>query len=353
MRRLALASGLATIALLTIPGGCSSSSAGAGADGGGGDSSQSGDTSVGGDSGTGGDSGGDGGNQVTADQACTDYARAVCTQIGTCAPFYVTIAFGDAATCETRLKLSCAAVLAAPTTSWTPGSMETCVQAAAGASCSDLLGNNPPAACQPQAGSLADGSPCIDGSQCMNHACHKPASSTCGTCGSKAAAGGTCTSNDDCALSVICVKANGASTGTCQQAGGMGATCNATQACNPTLVCKAGACAPPDALGQSCSSMPASTCDLLHGDFCAPMDGGSTCVMVGAAGSGQTCGFFGGSFTICSANGTCVTEGGPSGLCEPTLADGASCSTTSGAQCQQPAECQSGTCTLPDAANCH
>jgi len=45
----------------------------------------------------------DGDAGITADQAATDVANAYCSRAQACAPAYVTVGFGDVATCSTRL----------------------------------------------------------------------------------------------------------------------------------------------------------------------------------------------------------------------------------------------------------
>src|SRR5262249_22654868 len=59
----------------------------------------------------GGDSGlpGEGGGNVTAEQACGAAATSLCTRVSTCAPFISTLIFGDTATCIDAYTHACLA----------------------------------------------------------------------------------------------------------------------------------------------------------------------------------------------------------------------------------------------------
>ena len=113
-----------------------------------------------------------GGDAVSADKACSDFANAACQALSGCTAFLIQDVYGDAATCGMRLKASCSDTLAAAGTGLTPALREGCVTALSGASCVDLLDNDFPAACQPVAGQLANGSMCGDSSQCKSAYCN-------------------------------------------------------------------------------------------------------------------------------------------------------------------------------------
>src|SRR5262245_9082349 len=90
-----------------------------------GDSEPSNGTSAGGAGGTGG-AGGSGGSGavdggadsggVSADQACTETARALCSKYDTCAPYAIQILFGDVDTCNSVAKTGCLGSLQADDT---------------------------------------------------------------------------------------------------------------------------------------------------------------------------------------------------------------------------------------------
>src|SRR6185369_8267421 len=75
------------------------------------------------------------GSSVSPDKACTDLAAAFCTEVSNCAAPLITLGYGDVATCQTRLKLSCLPSLMAPSTSATPDKLDSCAMAVDGAMC--------------------------------------------------------------------------------------------------------------------------------------------------------------------------------------------------------------------------
>jgi hypothetical protein len=297
---------------------------------------------------------------VSADQASSDAAAALCARFDACSAFYVQSAFGDVTSCTTALKAVLQNALAAPGTGGTPTKIEACAQAVPGVSCDDALGHNLPASCQAVAGQLANGAPCGDSSQCQSAYCNKAKGQTCGACAAPPTTGATCDVDDDCPVGNVCFKAAGATSGACVVQGAAGAACDATQhPCKSTLICKSGVCSTPDAAGAPCTRAGASdtfgTCDMLGGEFCS--FGGKTCTAIDMAPSGQACLFVNGltgGLTLCSASGTCTTStGATSGTCTAAAPPGGSCDDTKGPKCQQPAVCQNGVCVTPDAANCH
>jgi len=275
-----------------------------------------------------------------AAQSTSDIASAICNKLNACSPLLIKASFGDLATCATREAISFANVLAANGTGWTPAGAESCSQALANASCSDLLGGHgaPPAACQP-VGHLAQGAACGDDTQCQSSYCNI-AAGNCGACGAPPAAAAACMDDSQCPRGAVC-----STSGACVKPAAVGATCGNTQPCQTTLVCKAGVCAARDGAGASCTLTAGSTdsCDNLGGAFC----NGMTCVIVGFAESGQPCGAVNGGLTACSAGGKCTN-----GTCQAPPADGAACD-PNGPSCMSPAGCQNGVCIISNPGSCH
>jgi len=280
---------------------------------------------------------------VSLGQAAGDVATAVCNKLNSCAALVVNADYGDVATCITRETLAYKNTLSAPSTGWSPASLDACAQAVPGASCVDLLGHNLPAACQTPAGHLAAGAACADNAQCQSAYCNI-ASGSCGACSAAPTAGGACTGDAQCPQGEIC-----SSVGACVTPAAAGSTCSSTQPCQATLVCKNGACTESDAAGASCTLITGTfgSCNDLANLFC----NGSVCTSLTFAAAGQACGaMLTGlavtGFAVCSASGQCVDS-----VCHAFAADGAACSAT-GAKCMPPASCQNGVCTMPDSTSC-
>jgi hypothetical protein len=282
-------------------------------------------------------------SNVSAMQACTDAANAICTKLDACSDFLVQLSYGNVSACESAFVSGCTGSLSAKGTSWTGASMEACAQAVPGAACSDLLSNNAPMACRPAAGTLANGAACGDDAQCQSQYCNKGTDGTCGACGARST-GGTCIRDDDCAYGNQCVG------GKCIIPAGSGAACSAAQPCGLTLVCKNGACATPDAAGASCSLVTGSlfgTCDELAGNFC---NLSMKCQTINLAAAGASCGLGQNGVTACSASGSCTKATG--GTCTAAVAPGATCDAVNN-KCAPPGECASGVCKVSDPSSCH
>lgn len=290
------------------------------------------------------DGGADSASAVSADQAATDAANALCARYDACAPLYME-AFGGKTTCATRMKGTASAILSAPGTSTTPATLEACAQAIAGATCADVLGRSLPDVCRAKPGALADGAACGDDGQCKGTRCKIPANGTCGTCGAPSAVGGACAVDDDCAPGLACTNQ------ACAKYRAEGEVCDAARPCRPDLACSGGACVARKAVGDACTSDP-DICDNLHGAFCNATSG--KCEAVTFTPSG-TCGLVASHLVACSGAGaTCRGIAPPmyQGTCVAGAADGTACDEANGPKCQAPAVCSGGTCKLVDPAAC-
>jgi hypothetical protein len=289
-------------------------------------------------------------SSVSAQQACTDVAAAVCTAVNGCSSFLVQLQYGDVGTCQTRFQATCVTALAANGTGMTASTMDACAKAVAGESCADIVSNNPPSACHAVMGQLANGTACGDPSQCQSAYCNRGTDGTCGACGMRVS-GGACHRDEDCDYGQLCVTATGATPagteqGACVAPGGSGATCDGPHPCNKTLACKNGTCAAPDEAGAACipgnQANPFGSCDVLKGLLCYQLK----CVALGVAAAGQPCGTINNGYTACAAAGTCN-----GGTCTAAANDGASCGAMN--RCQPPAQCSGGVCKLSDPSTCH
>lgn len=287
------------------------------------------------------------GSSVSPDKACTDLAAAFCTQISNCAGPLISLGYGDVATCQARVKLSCLPGLMAPNTSATPDKADSCATAVMSATCDALYGRMTVKQCVPDPGKLANGNACGDDGQCMSTYCKKAANAVCGVCGDKAAGGGTCTLDADCQDGLACAG------GACAAFVAVGGTCDATHPCVQPNVCKGGVCAVPQEVGQTCTPSTDffGDCDRTKGLTCPPTS--RTCTTTTFAAAGAPCGFVNGAFVGCAAAGHCkVTGGAIMGTCLAAAADGAACDATNGPECMAPAQCVSGVCKLPNPAAC-
>ncbi len=134
-----------------------------------------------------------------ATQACLDWAQARCKRFDSCSSdLYVSIHWGDEATCEANGAALCATDLAAPGTAASATTYEACATALPAESCSDFLGLNPVAACAPLAGSVAAGAACLTSSQCQSTYCAVSSTASCGACAAVPKAGDPCTVAADC-----------------------------------------------------------------------------------------------------------------------------------------------------------
>jgi hypothetical protein len=281
------------------------------------------------------------GSSITAAQASTDAAQALCTRINDCAPTFLTLAYGTVSECQTRNTATIGRGIGANGSTLTPDQLDACAKAIPTTSCADMLGRNLPPACHGPAGTLADGSPCSDDAQCLNKKCKSSGpNTTCGTCGSPVATGGACTARDDCADGLACAAS------VCVAFGAMGSTCDSAHPCNSTLGCVSGKCAAPQAVGAPCKMQ--SECDQVHGIICD----GKVCSKLALVSTG-TCGLINGAYTLCQAGATCTGIGAMgTGTCTPAPKDGETCDVDGGAKCEDPAKCVNGKCTTSDPATC-
>jgi hypothetical protein len=292
-------------------------------------------------------------SSVSAQQACSDLATALCAKLGECAPILLSSAYGDSTTCVARAELACGQSLALTNTSDTPSLVESCSQAYSSLSCSDLFQNNPPKACQHTAGPLTTGTPCGTAGQCASNVC-VTGTGGCGTCGTAAAAGAACKGSSDCIAGLVCA-VDASSNLRCVAPAASGADCTNTP-CQVGLVC-AGAtgskkCAAPLAAGAACDPT-TQGCDGAAGYWCTPR--GTRCVQIKFAAAGQPCGYdtTTGDLTECSDSGFCaLAASSTTGTCVAAAADGQACDTTKGPLCVPPAACTNGTCTVTDPATC-
>lgn len=272
-------------------------------------------------------------------------AKAFCEKIAECTVF-VDVAYGDLATCSSRLGAQLEKDIRLPGNTATQAEVDQCAQAVKASTCKDVLSNKLPAVCK-KAGTLADGATCGAGGQCASQACHRTTDGgNCGSCGARFAAGATCVENDDCQDGLVCNKQK-----KCTAPPKDGEDCSQTD-CEYGLACVSGKCAA--ALGENAActrTTDSDPCDLLgKGLVCL----GGSCTKVGVAKAGQPCGLVGGTkFAVCGSNAHCdLADGSAEGVCAAILKEGDACDDAAGKKCLDPAKCVSGKCTMRDPTVC-
>ncbi len=198
---------------------------------------------------------------------------------------------------------------------------------------------------------LANGAACENDVQCMSGSCVKDPgeSGPCGLCTARAGLDESCINNVKCDWDLVC-----AST-TCQPPVPKDGACVKGQCIGPYR-CIGGICKDPVQLDGACEDDAADDdwCDetkLLDCKRTVPGNTEGTCKAFATAAVGQPCGFVNENIVFCPPGASCAGSVG-STTCQTKAADGASCDAELGPDCNEPAECIDGTCTLPPADRC-
>lgn len=303
----------------------------------------------------------DGCPQISADQACTDFATAQCAKLDQCIVNGTTSRYGGVAVCQARQKDACLTRLGAAGTGNSPNDVELCVQQLPTASCAEFdLGNVPE--CLAKIGSFANGQPCAFPGQCQSSNCAIVNGTNCGTCTARNQAGDSCATTS-CSHGLSCIS----TTQQCQPRGELNGSCDADHPCGAGLSCvtpegaSAGTCQTAGtAVGTPCDPQrrTAPACDPNLGLFCSGAS--RTCEAVSYAPAGGQCGFVSPIVINCTNAATCFgAQGQTPGMCVANASDGVSCDTQSGPSCLPPARCvtgnpstTSGVCQLPNPSAC-
>jgi hypothetical protein len=342
----------------------------------------------------------EGGGTTPISVACADQARARCQRLDSCTDnTWVTVHYGDEATCESRLAAQCVSSLGASGQGNSAPNVEACAQSLASVSCADLFDDNPQGPCAAQTGQLANGAACGASGQCQSSYCAIPATATCGTCAAPPKAGDACATTGECGSrgGLTCLS------GVCVALGAQGAACDKSTPCGFGLSC-VGATKTAQGTCQTAAGTVGAACDP-RGQTAARCNGtldlvcdpaSKQCVQESVVAANQPCGALGnGAYARCGASGVCEVSGGggndagagdgggsdagggdagtsdggagdagppppQAGTCVPAAPDGASCDVANGPPCLPPARCvvstdggTAGTCVMPDATTCH
>lgn len=317
--------------------------------------------------------GGDAGGSTIADTACTDSARAMCTELESCTPASLQTTYGDEPTCELRIKAACLSSLAAPSTGANPDKTEACAQAYPSYGCTDYRNKtNIPAPCLPATGSLPSGGGCAYAGQCQSGFCAITPGSACGQCASMPKQGDSCAQLTSCGPTLTCAS----DALVCTALATQGQPCGMGQPCGAGLSCVAasgagtpGTCQTAGAqVGAACdgSLKTGPSCDGELGFYCDGLS--KQCAQTLYAGDQQACGYDSttGADVQCTS-GTCQGSD-PShamlGQCEARAPDNGACSVPDGgasapsAGCLPPARCitsgdAGAVCAVATASSCN
>ena len=166
-------------------------------------------------------SGGDPNLAIAAE--CQKLSVAVCDRLAACSKYYLRTYYGDLATCQSRVRLTCDPYVKLTGSSWTVERLRSCTMGYAGGTCDDYFAPGGPAACRPQPGQLANSAVCANSNQCKSANC-AVGTGGCGTCTTAGKLGEACSAAQPCDLGLSCAS------GKCAAEGGAGAACGTGRA---------------------------------------------------------------------------------------------------------------------------
>ena len=283
-----------------------------------------------------------------ASDVCANVAYARCSRVKACSPTYLSLDFGDFATCQALYTEQCQYQLSAPSTGATPARISACATALMTQDCSDVIyTQNQPPDCTPAQGALPAGAPCSVNGQCQTSWCSRPAGTGCGVCAMPPAPGAPCQTSEQCAAGATCTSL----TNTCADFAQQGTACGPSQPCSDGLSCVGGICVAGVATAGASCDFAGAGCDEFSGLACNAATG--TCKPLVIAEPGQACGTVADQSQIC-LRGTCIR-----GVCVSRGSLGQPCDLYAGPPCTAFTVCiltsdagTSGTCQLPGAATC-
>jgi len=290
---------------------------------------------------------------LTVAEFCAQKAKRWCAAVAKCEPNTTADLFdGKIERCEEGSRTTCEALLAGSAS--TPIERQACIAAFDVSTCAKVVATYSgvgPRECALK-GTLPNGSPCLDATQCASGTCGVPPGLRCGTCVDPSPIGAPCDATS-CAAPAVCAMEPYTSSGTCAVHRSEGEACGASVPCHPLLRCDGGKCAARLSAGASCAA-DASACE--RGLFCNTI--GKICQAVGTAGVGEKCGLVAsGGLTYCGAGAVCRVDQGQAylGTCVTELPDGLICNGGSymlDGPCTFPSRCTRGTCVRPAPSAC-
>jgi hypothetical protein len=292
---------------------------------------------TGGSGATGGAGGANSDGGLTPEQACVDWADALCRKDNECLNGYFATWYGDNDACvKSMVATGCNIKLGAPGSADTPATLAACAAGRRSASCAEVY-ENEVVACFAQRGQLGNGARCVTQSQCQSQYCAIPFGAECGICTPLIQAGGACTgAPGECAGSLTCVG------GVCGRLPDLGEACSPDVGCRFGLRCLSGRCAPPPAAGESCATVACGRYLVCRNGVCEPWQ---------YTTPGERCDVQAGP--QCGRSGSCQKpDGSTSGVCIAPVAEGQACDDLYGPYCLPWLHCNQGVCKVPSATAC-
>ena len=292
-------------------------------------------------------------DDATAAASCDALASALCDRIDACAPFLVGRAFVDAADCHARAALACEQRMHLGD-SYPPVDVAVdCTKQLKSETCDAFFARGPHGfdglidyPC-PVIGGLRDVEVrCVADAQCASGYCAYRTTG-CGFCKPAPLDGAAPADGYDCGPWLLLGEDK-----KCHLPGVTGDACATNAPCASNLYCIAGKCAAGGAEAASCDAA-TTPCDWTRGLACDATT--HACTKIALAKAGDACDESAGWFTLqgefCTGGTSCVAAGA-SKRCVARIADGASCSLTTGAPCIGPSDCVAGTCALSSDDTC-
>jgi hypothetical protein len=301
----------------------------------------------------------------SAEQVCSDSAKANCALLDMCRKNGTADTYGSLGVCIQRQHDNCLRALTAPGTGNTPDHVDACNKALPGETCTQFLQATPVAACAQTTGAAANAAACAFNAQCQTGFCAIQKGNGCGTCANVPVAGDACDVITACGPGMTCTPMQ-----VCQPWVQAGAACDTmTKICAPGSSCviaagaTTGTCTADAAtVGAACDNrrQTGPLCDSNQGLWCNAMT--KMCVAITYVNAGSVCGSqtMGTADNVCTGGALCFASGvaGTPPTCLADAQEGAACDIMAGPSCLSPARCvvsgagTAGTCALPDGTMC-
>ncbi len=275
--------------------------------------------------------------------ACLGYAESRCERLSTCSPNQLRDQYGDLIYCRLRVQEACRRDFSIPAQAESAAARVACAGALAAQTCRAFVLGHRLAACEPPAGTLAEGASCFQSRQCGPGLLCRPGVSPCGACRPAIPPGGDCGWwQGGCAPGTTCFDDR------CLAPRQPGEACKTTPAtCEPGSECTPRGCQDRTAeRGASCASE--DLCDHLRGVHCDLLS--LTCApWAPAVAIGGPCGTFtaDGSVLTCVDGATCFGDSFTTRVCVASAGAGEPCDLSRGQACLAPAVCADGRCVVP------
>lgn len=219
--------------------------------------------------------------------ACRTMAEASCDLYLRCAPHFARTTLGDRGRCVATTSSDCHARVTARGSLADSADLGRCTAELAKASCDAPFSADEGCASPP--GTLAEGEPCMFGTQCATKHCARGRETTCGKCAPEPRNGDPCSAERACSMRHFCFE------GRCREVAKLRGACAAdgvagAPACADHASCYEGRCIRGAKEGEPCGTLeaPGPPCDSLAGLHCDVIV--RKCQKIDVVGAGKRCG---------------------------------------------------------------